>query len=280
MFTILSPIQYSAAEPLFESISHNLVIHAMLAGHPAARIWANDTEKPSSALLWDRLDDFLFLGGEPDFDDVVQELRAILVESIIPESTERGGTSLVLQCSSVSWIDYIPVLLEGTVITEKQKIMYVFDSHSVLNIKNWRDRIPSDYTVLKFDNELLHSGLENLDDAISTTGYVWGDFDTFIRDGAGFCVINEKKLVSRCLTDFVRGHEYELYVETDSEFRGKGLATLATTALVEHLAEDDYSIIWQCWGDNVGSIKVAERVGFRRENVSAVFDFNYSKPGV
>ncbi len=276
MFHILSPDQYSTIKPLFESISHNLVIHTMLEGHPAAKIWANDESDPTIALLWDRLDEFLFLGGVLDSEVSIQELHSILVDTIIPESVERGGSCMVLQCSFDNWAVHIPALLEGTQITTKQKILYVFDSKSTLKVENWRDKLPKDYNVLKFDNNLLGSDLENLEDAVRTTGYVWGDFDTFNKDGVGFCVSTNGKLVSRCLTDFVRGKEYELYAETKSEFRGKGLATIATAALVEHLIESENSLIWQCWGDHIASIKVAERVGFRKENVSIVYDFDYS----
>ncbi|MHA1950591.1 MAG: GNAT family N-acetyltransferase [Candidatus Thorarchaeota archaeon] len=276
MFSILSPDQYSAVEPLFESISHNLVIHTMIKGHPAGKIWANDKNSPSAALIWDRMDEFLFLGGEPESEETVHELQSIFVNDIIAVSKERGGESLVLQCSSESWTKYIPKLLEGTEIIEKQKILYVFDSQSTLWDMNWRDRIPTDYSILRFDKELSNT-LENYDDAVTTTGYVWGDFDKFTQGGAGFCVITDDKLVSRCVTDFVRRKEYELYIETEEEFQRKGLATLATTALVEHLNEKGHSLIWHCWGDNEGSIKVAERVGFRREKVSLVYDFDYTK---
>ncbi|MHA2078855.1 MAG: GNAT family N-acetyltransferase [Candidatus Thorarchaeota archaeon] len=273
MFSILSPNQYSAVEPLFRPISNNLVIHTMIEGHPAAKIWANDEKNPSVALLWDRLDEFLFLGGEPESEDIVRELHSILIDEVIAVSKMTGGESLVLQCSSESWVNHIPSLLKGTKIVEKEKILYIFDSQSVLVDKKWRDRISDDYSVLKFD-KALSSTLENYDDAVTTTGYVWGDFDKFTQGGAGFCVVTDEKLVSRCLTDFVRGMEYELYVETNGDFQRKGLATLATNALVEHLSEKGHTIIWHCWGDNEGSIKVAERVGFRREKVSLVYDFD------
>ncbi|MHA2046640.1 MAG: hypothetical protein ACW99G_17775, partial [Candidatus Thorarchaeota archaeon] len=69
----------------------------MINGHPAAKIWANDEETPTVALLWDRLDEFLFLGGEPESEDIVRTLRSILVDEVIAVSKERGGESLVLQ---------------------------------------------------------------------------------------------------------------------------------------------------------------------------------------
>jgi RimJ/RimL family protein N-acetyltransferase len=275
MFIILSPNQYSVVEPLFRPISHNLVIHTMIEGHPAAKIWAKDEKNPSVALLWDRLDEFLFLGGEPESEDIVRELRSILIDEVIAVSKMTGGESLVLQCSSGSWADYIPILLEGTKVIEKEKSLYIFDSKSVLADKNWRDRVPDDYKILKFDTELSNT-LENYDDAVTTTGYVWGDFEKFTQRGFGYCVVTDEKLVSRCLTDFARGKEYELYVETDRDFQKKGLATLATSALVEYLNEKGHSLIWHCWGDNEGSIKVAERVGFRKEKVSLVYDFDFT----
>ena len=52
---------------------------------------------------------------------------------------------------------------------------------------------------------------------------------------------------------------------------------MVTAALVKNLVETGYTMNWHCWGDNLGSIKVAERVGFRKEKVSLAYHFDYTK---
>lgn len=48
------------------------------------------------------------------------------------------------------------------------------------------------------------------------------------------------------------------------DHRGRGLATLAANAFTAQCANRGLRAYWDSWADNLPSIAVAEKVGFRR----------------
>jgi hypothetical protein len=53
-------------------------------------------------------------------------------------------------------------------------------------------------------------------------------------------------------------------VETVEKYRRRGFAVLATSAFVERCLESGVVSHWDCWADNLPSVKTAERVGFTK----------------
>jgi hypothetical protein len=72
-------------------------------------------------------------------------------------------------------------------------------------------------------------------------------------------------MVSWSITDCISGDRCEIGIYTVPEYREKGLAKLTVAATVEQcLASGLVEVGWHCAEDNVGSWKVAEKVGFEQ----------------
>jgi len=90
----------------------------------------------------------------------------------------------------------------------------------------------------------------------------WKDADRFLQAGAGFAVMVDGRPASLAFSSFVTSTQLELGIETLEEYRGRGLATLACVALIDHCLARGLEPVWACRLDNTASHRLAEALGF------------------
>jgi GNAT superfamily N-acetyltransferase len=90
----------------------------------------------------------------------------------------------------------------------------------------------------------------------------WDTADDFFSNGIGFSLLCNKKLAATAYSAFIHDNKLELGIETISEFRGKGFAQLACSALIDYCIEKDYEPVWACRLENLGSFRLAGKLGF------------------
>jgi tetratricopeptide (TPR) repeat protein len=94
----------------------------------------------------------------------------------------------------------------------------------------------------------------------------WGSTPAFMKHGFGFCTLHDKRIISWSLADCVSGSACEIGIHTHEDYRRQGLATLTAAATVDHALLSGFRYVgWHCDEYNVGSIGVAEKVGFELE---------------
>ena len=65
------------------------------------------------------------------------------------------------------------------------------------------------------------------------------------------------------INDFSDDDSYEIYVETTKDYRGRGYASAAVSALAEYLISKGCTISYKCGSDNAASIAVAKKLGMK-----------------
>ncbi len=101
--------------------------------------------------------------------------------------------------------------------------------------------------------------------------FFWRDADDFVDNSVGFSALVDGKLASTAFAAFIvedRGIDkryLEIGIETLPEYHGRGLARQACAALIEYCLENGYEPAWSCRGNNIGSYKLAESLGFEEE---------------
>jgi hypothetical protein len=92
--------------------------------------------------------------------------------------------------------------------------------------------------------------------------YFWRDAADFYRNGVGFSLMHENKLMSTAFSSFINGTQLELGIQTNSQYSGKGFAAIACSALIDYCIENGYEPVWACRLENTGSYKLAQKLGF------------------
>ncbi|MFT3738576.1 MAG: GNAT family N-acetyltransferase [Breznakibacter sp.] len=90
----------------------------------------------------------------------------------------------------------------------------------------------------------------------------WRNADHFDSGGLGFSSFIDGKLASTAFTAYRDGDKLEIGIETIEEFKGKGAAQYACSALIDYCLANGYEPIWSCRKENAGSYLLAQKLGF------------------
>jgi len=122
---------------------------------------------------------------------------------------------------------------------------------------NKKVTLPRDCEIVKTDKTIF----EEMKGSVIPT-YFWDSADDFIKNGVGFSLFCNKELASTAYSAFIHDDKLELGIETTPEFRGKGFAQLTCSVLIDYCIENNYEPVWACRLENIGSYRLAERLGF------------------
>lgn len=100
---------------------------------------------------------------------------------------------------------------------------------------------------------------------LAASGYAWGAF-------------SGKRLVSIACSFFVGECFEDIGVVTESEFRGLGLAAACAGKLCEDIQNRGRRPSWSTSPDNLASVRVAEKLGFKRHRHDVLYAVGVSIP--
>ncbi len=144
---------------------------------------------------------------------------------------------------------------ESGIIELNTRVNFKFDHDKYLNSK---------IINLEFDNKIVRTDKQIFRDMKGSVVpfYFWDSEDDFLKNGVGFSLFYKDKLASTAYSSYIHDDKFELGIETVPEFRGKGFAAYTCSALIDYCIENSYEPIWSCRLENIGSYKLAQKIGF------------------
>ena len=264
---------FPRAGHLLGDLGHYLVLTTLLQGRTPGRIWANDADKPATALVWDELNGFFFLAGDSSNGDINQELNHLLMDTIFPQAIRLGYRHFFLQLTPQRWDTQVEAILKGTTPGRCFVHGYQLDAgHSTIGV-NGAATPPAGYKLARITEGLLgKTDVENLSEVVSCIRACWGSTDRYVADGGiGYCLVRAEAIASWCSTDYLIGDVCELYIETFEGYKRRGLRTLTAAACVQACVAQGLTVYWHCFGDNLGSVRIAEKLGFGKTTECLVY---------
>lgn len=253
--------EYILARPVLQPLDIHLAVDALLEGSSPGEIYVDDRQEPRSAFA--RTMGRYFLSGVSDNDVFNLAVKARFDVRIYPEALERGVDGFTLYYAPDGWGEVIKeVILKDKHPVEDRRQYYRFKKLK----HDWRVMTADGFSVLTVDRSLLEGKtLENLDDLKAEMQSERPSVEAFLEKSFGYCVRHENELVAWCLSEYNRGVRCEVGIETQEDYRRRGLATITTSALVERaLKEGVTEIGWHCYSGNEASIATALAAGFEK----------------
>ncbi len=99
----------------------------------------------------------------------------------------------------------------------------------------------------------------------------WGGPDRFMKNGFGFKVSHEGVIASECVTIFCSERFAEVDIATHPDYRGHGFAVRCAGAFIAYAIENRLKPRWDCDRQNIASIRLAEKLGFRPVKTYSLF---------
>ncbi|MBE9478910.1 MAG: GNAT family N-acetyltransferase [Chloroflexi bacterium] len=274
MLQELKSNEFKRVRPLFQGFDYSLSIHAAIEGNNPGRIFVDDAEQPRTAFAL-TVEGYL-LAGEYDNPATNKALHCLLREKIFTgEVFVNGDLSMSLAIHPENWEAKLLELIPTHEVEKNDRYHYLCRTVKF----DWRNNIPEGYTIHRVDRALL-------DDAkfvFSGPLGEWMDFEemwwtveNFLSKGVSFCVIQGQEIVSWCTCDCVAGNQIDVGIITHPAHRRRGLAAVTVAATVEHCLSHGFSTVgWHCNARNIGSVKTAEKVGFKRNREYAYYYYMY-----
>jgi RimJ/RimL family protein N-acetyltransferase len=255
MMVRLEEYHYERVRELFAPLDYQLITKAVIERTTLGAVFVDDADDPRSAFM--HSPEGSFLVGHDDNAAFNDALRRLIPQTIW--KAERGENELYVGVSPAGWIGRLESLVGRSSIPVPRR-HYVCRSLEL----RWQATVPEGYMVRRIDATLLEEQEIEIPAHIeSWMSNNWGSREAFLERGFGCCVTHGATVVSWSLADCASGDRCEIGIHTASEYRRRGLATIATAAAVEQaFAHGFREVGWHCHADNVGSWHTAQKVGF------------------
>ncbi len=263
-FLELSPDQFPALRPLFAAALGHTPLLGALENHHPARIFADNSARPALALVaaqWG----YFYLGGQPGSAGQVEALAALLAQDLLPALGAHGQRGFILWPVSPAWFDHLGALLPGRTVTRIYRRRFRFDPITFYENRFSRPAAPPELRLQPIDAVGLDEMQDDLAAEICST---WRSLDDYLENGCGASLTAQHgtRLVSACFAAFVAGGAAEASVLTQPTYRRRGLATLTAAGFVEESLRHNLRPSWECFSDNLPSLKLAENLGFKAQS--------------
>ena len=225
-------------------VPNNPILFATLMGHTPGRAWVDDPVNPSQCMV--RVNGLLvFLSNNVDQAFLEGGFDIIKKFSHVVYVSRRGETTLQIPTA-----DRILQRLEFT--------EYDAESQSIADLVN--SGLPDGFEIRDIDEELI----KKIDSREDIESYC-GSLENFLTHGFGICLIKNGEIVSEAYTPYVAAKNVELATFTKETHRGCGYATKTCAPFIQTCRERDLEPYWSCDADNLASVSLARKLGFKNE---------------
>ncbi|MEW5871109.1 MAG: GNAT family N-acetyltransferase [Chloroflexota bacterium] len=259
----LDPHDFSSVRALFQPLSaFQPFCASALAGVHAGRVLVDDPRQPRSGLLVTR-QTWCYLAGAPGNLPFERALnQAIFERRAIAENTG----SLIFTCHPPEWADHL-----WKIFAPRQPIAMPRHHYSCraadcdMQAITQRAKLPTGFELQRLEPALLDQGDLQLPAPVRETLETWAERAHAQFRDFGFAAVREGEIVAWATVDSVTAGMGDIGFETQGAYRGRGLATgLAATAICHGLSSGLDEIHWTCAESNLGSMRIAEKVGMQR----------------
>lgn len=247
------PTDHPALPALFDrAIPDRPVLWAVLNGRHAGRAWVDDAQNPSLCVL--RTDATLtFLSRHID--------QAFL-STAIAQAKKVGSVWLI-------WSpEMVPLLHAPRPARFTQRLEFFDNDPCSPVLADLRQRIPDGYEIRPIDGALLQRCEWRSDMA-----FFCGSLDNFLANGLGLCMMHGDEIIVEAYASSLGETHAEIGAVTREGYRGRGYAPIACAYLVRALEQRGYHAYWSCDSDNMASIRVAQKLGFRQGKPYQVLEY-------
>ncbi len=248
-----------ALEPIEELKINTLFAQSVIKHHITGKVYADSIEKPTTFYVIHPYGMTLLFG---DLEN--EKFNDEYIEYILNVNKTRSQVEW-MQVSPDSCNEKFLRLLEnasrkkGSTIEEKieknTRVNFKF------NIKKYQlfkqKNITQKHDIVRTNKKLF----ESIEGTV-VPKHFWDKAEDFLKMGIGFSLMVNGKHASTSYSAFLLDNKLELGIETIENYRGKGYAKYACSALIDYCLENNYAPVWACRLENKESYQLAEKLGF------------------
>jgi len=266
----LNKHEFEKVNSLFKSLEDHPMCKAVLNNQYPGRVFVDNPTNIQTAYLTTFLASedegaWGYLVGNPDNDIFNQDLNnGLFKRDVIGEKTP----TLLLTCQPDDWGDKLGVVFNPRFPIPMKRRHYLCRQVE----QNWPANLPEGYIIQQMDSTFLNNKEMKVPDEVRKTIEKWEKSASLDLNDFGFVVIHKRSVegpdvIANATVDFVTGGVGDIGFHTLEEYRKQGFGELIVAATLKYGFSQGLSQVnWTCADDNLGSIRIAEKLGLERKN--------------
>jgi RimJ/RimL family protein N-acetyltransferase len=109
---------------------------------------------------------------------------------------------------------------------------------------------------------LANPALANVGQIRAEIQSMWPSEERFYERGFGWAAVADQQIVCWCTAEYLSGDRCGIGIATVPAFERRGIATATAAQFVREALRRELTPYWECGSDNIGSVRVAEKLGF------------------
>ena len=240
-----------------------LVVASIGTGNTAAQLW--EMPQPDAdplVLLWDQGNNVFYLAGQLIATPAQLGLERLIQTHIRRLVSAAGATHFKIRGLSPLLDEALAQIRVATGLTELYTLFYGFE-------KAQPHAIPApaveDIRFARIDRAFLTSAtLANIEPIRAEIRWMWPSEERFATHGFGYAAMVQERVICWCTAEYVSAQRCGVGIETVPEYERRGVATATAARFIADAIRRGVTPYWECRRENIGSIRVAEKLGFER----------------
>jgi RimJ/RimL family protein N-acetyltransferase len=263
VITELSPTNIAAYAAAFPGPHAAMLIASIAASNTAAQLWeADQPSAGATVLLWDKGNNVFYLGGDRISEVVERDLGDLMATRIRPAALAEDRPHFKARAWSPSSEAALRGIFGAITLREALTLFYTFpNTQPSIDSAPTLDGLwftPIDRALLADEN------MQNIAHIRSEINWMWLSEERFFEHGFGVAAIVDQRAICWCTAEYVSPQRCGIGIATDPAYERRGVATATAARFVLEAQRRAIAPYWECGIWNAASIRVAEKVGFKR----------------
>lgn len=257
----LSHTQIEAYQDYFSGPLATWAIASVAAGNTAGCLWLAEGNGPEpTLLLCDQGNNVFYLAGAAPAPATRDILTRLIAEELRPAAVAQGLARFKVRALAPALEELVSGLFAGADLHAAASAVYLFEASPPSAVP--MPALPG-FQLLPIDQALLgHAGLEGCREVLEEIRWMWPDPDRFYREGFGVAACVPGAVVGWCTAEYVSPGRCGVGIATVPAFEGQSVATAMAAHFVALCHNRGIVPLWETATANLGSRRVAEKVGF------------------
>lgn len=247
----------------FPGSQPSMVLASVVEGNTEAQLW--HTSQPDNnvvCLLWDKGNNVFYLSGQLVLAETIKDLASLINTYVRERAIKEGLSYFKVKTLSSSLENSITEIFQNISLHKTDKLFYTFRTKMAKAVPHPRLEGIQYHPI---DADMLEEGrFENNHYVKSEIEWMWPSLERFLEKGFGTAAVIDARIIGWCTAEYVSKSKCGIGIEVLDEFRNKGIATATAAHFLEHCLHQNIVAHWECDKDNIGSVRVAEKVGFEK----------------
>jgi len=240
-----------------------MVLASVVEGNTEAQLWcASQPDNHVVYLLWDKGNNVFYLSGQWVTSETIKDLASLINTQVKEKAIKEGLSYFKVKTLSDSLENSVKDIFQNIPLHKTDKLFYTFRAKRVRAIPDPRLEGIQYHPI---DAAILEEGrFENNRQVKSEIEWMWPSLERFLEKGFGTAAVRDARIICWCTAEYVSTSRCGIGIEVIDEFQNKGIATATAAHFLEHCTKRNIVAHWECDKDNIGSVRVAEKVGFEK----------------